>query len=92
MTNLPAVTTGGLGITPGTSSAPLSERTDRPAPITAFRTQELEAGADGHMAFFITGHRHTLHPSGQARPQSHEVRRSPVDTKCRCSTKAGCRP
>jgi hypothetical protein len=55
MTNLPAVTTGGLGITPGTSSAPLSERTDRPAPITAFRTQELEAGAERPHGIFHHG-------------------------------------
>src|SRR5271156_1931000 len=55
MTNLPAVTTGGLGITPGTSSAPLSERTDRPAPITAFRTQQLEAGAERPLGIFHHG-------------------------------------
>jgi hypothetical protein len=38
MAHLPAVTPGGLHITPGTPSAPLSDGRDRPASVAALGT------------------------------------------------------
>jgi hypothetical protein len=45
MANLPAVPTSGLSITPRTSSVPLAEGRDCPAPVTVLGTQEPEAGS-----------------------------------------------
>ena len=62
LANLPAMTTGGLGITPRTPSAPPAEGRDRPAPVAALGTQELEAGSQ--RPFGIIGHAtSTLSPS-----------------------------
>jgi hypothetical protein len=52
MANLPAVLTGGLSITPRTSSVPLSEGRDCPAPVAVPGTQEQEAGSQRPFGIF----------------------------------------
>jgi hypothetical protein len=64
MANLPAVTPGGLDITPGTPSAPLSDGRDRPASLATLGTQELEAGPKRPFGIFHHA------PSGQSPSQS----------------------
>jgi hypothetical protein len=64
MAHLPAVTPGGLHITPGTPSAPLSDGRDRPASVAALGTQELEAGPKRPFGIFHHA------PSGQSPSQS----------------------
>ena len=52
MASLPAVKTGGLGIAPRTTSAPLSESRNRPAPVAALGIHQLEAGSQRPFGIF----------------------------------------
>jgi hypothetical protein len=89
MANLPAVPTGGLSIIPRTSSVPLSEGRDCPAPVAALGTQELEARSQRPFGIFDHA-TSTLSPSQTSsltaitRIEEDPIRCSVTEARCIC--------